>query len=347
MHLVLQVRYRAERRSFGHAPCVQNLHAVFFLVCLYHGKGSRRPTHDHRAYRRDIRLIFAQVLQQHVPDRGHACGECDFLLLDEVGDGFADELVAGVDHFRPCHARRERNAPAHDMEHRHDGQNDVAARHCERVTHRDAHRVQKDRAVRIEHTFGFTRCARCIAHACRGVLIKRGKIFYGAFIGDQRFVIGHAFELNAGIGCKVIHHDKFLHGLELRFEVGQRFHQRLVAENKFIFRVVDDVDELLGKQANVERVQNGAESGHGEVELHMAVAVPRESRDSVTGFDAEFSERLHQLQRTRVEFAIGIAVQAAVGEARDDFLFGKVLLRAHQNAVDRQRVVHHQAVHGR
>jgi hypothetical protein len=54
-----------------------------------------------------------------------------------------------------------------------------------------------------------------------------------------------------------------------------------VEEQHAILGVVGDVDDLVGMQARVERVQHRAQSRDRVVELEVAVAVPGERRDAV------------------------------------------------------------------
>ena len=52
-------------------------------------------------------------------------------------------------------------------------------------------------------------------------------------------------------------------------------------------RVVDDVGDLLGEQADVQRVQHRADAGHGEIQLEVALVVPGERADAVARLDAQ------------------------------------------------------------
>jgi flavin-binding protein dodecin len=80
------------------------------------------------------------------------------------------------------------------------------------------------------------------------------------------------------------------HALELGRELGQRLDERAVDEDHAVARVVDDVDDLLGEQADVQRVQDGAVGRHREVELEVALRVPREGRHPVAALHAEALE---------------------------------------------------------
>ena len=62
--------------------------------------------------------------------------------------------------------------------------------------------------------------------------------------------------------------------------------QRGVDENHLVFGVVDDVGQLIGRQAEVQGMHDGAVAGNGEVQLQMAVAVPAQRADAITRLDA-------------------------------------------------------------
>ena len=57
-----------------------------------------------------------------------------------------------------------------------------------------------------------------------------------------------------------------------------------VEEERLVFGVVGDVDDLVGMQARIERVQHGARARHRVVELDVAIAVPGQRRDALAAF---------------------------------------------------------------
>ena len=81
---------------------------------------------------------------------------------------------------------------------------------------------------------------------------------------------------------------------EARSELGEDRNERLVHEDHPVLGVVDDVGQLLGEQADVQRVQHGADAGGGEVELEVALVVPGEARHPVALLHAEPDESPRQ-----------------------------------------------------
>ena len=54
--------------------------------------------------------------------------------------------------------------------------------------------------------------------------------------------------------------------------------------------MIGHVDELLGEEPDVERVEHGAHARDGEVGLHVALVVPHKGADPFTGLNAERGE---------------------------------------------------------
>jgi len=82
-------------------------------------------------------------------------------------------------------------------------------------------------------------------------------------------------------------HDDVLDRGELIEHIRQQRDERLVDKDHLVLGMVDHVDQLLGEQANIERVQHGSHAGHGEVGLHVSLVVPHECADAITRPDAQ------------------------------------------------------------
>ena len=81
--------------------------------------------------------------------------------------------------------------------------------------------------------------------------------------------------------------------------IGQDRHQRLIDDDDAVLGMVDRVSDLLRKEPKVDRVQDGADGGDGEIGFEMLLAIPAKAADAVTGFDAEPMQRRRELMRTR------------------------------------------------
>ena len=137
------------------------------------------------------------------------------------------------------------------------------------------------------------------------------------------------------------------HALELRRELGQRLDQRAVDEDHAVSRVVDDVDDLLGEQADVQRVQDGAVGGHRHVELEVALGVPGERRHPVAALHPEALEHAPEAVDALGHLRVGGAY-GPVGLERHHLLVRIAAAQAPAHGADGQlEVVLHQALeHG-
>ena len=63
--------------------------------------------------------------------------------------------------------------------------------------------------------------------------------------------------------------------------------ERCVDEDDAVCAVIDDEGELLGEEADVERVDDRAHRGDGVVGFEVLLGVPAEGADAVAGLDAE------------------------------------------------------------
>ena len=89
-------------------------------------------------------------------------------------------------------------------------------------------------------------------------------------------------------------------------------------------------------EAQVERVQHEAAAGDAEVRLQVLIVVPCKRRHAVAGLEAELPERDGELLRPARHVAVGVAVEALVGQAGDDLLVAEERLRAPQQRRERQ-----------
>ena len=72
----------------------------------------------------------------------------------------------------------------------------------------------------------------------------------------------------------VSHHYEGLYRLQVRGQLLDHHGKREVEEQHPVLSVVDDIDQLFRKQTRVDRVQNGATTGHPEVKLVVSIGIP-------------------------------------------------------------------------
>ena len=107
--------------------------------------------------------------------------------------------------------------------------------------------------------------------------------------------------------------------------------------------MVDDVGQLIGKKANVERMHYRPRPGNAEVKLHVLVVVPCERGDPIPGSTPSPLEHIAQPLHPPIEFAEGVLVQSAIWQLGPDLLVGIETITVFQNAVNGELIVHHQA----
>jgi hypothetical protein len=107
--------------------------------------------------------------------------------------------------------------------------------------------------------------------------------------------------------------------LEARRQLCEHRHERVVDEDDPVLGVVDDVGDLLREQADVQRVQHRSHARHREVQLEVALVVPRERRDALPLLDPERSQRTREAVDPRRDLGVACTRDArAVGGERDD-----------------------------
>src|SRR5207245_8465248 len=111
----------------------------------------------------------------------------------------------------------------------------------------------EDGAVTIEDTFGVARRARGIAHGGGCVLVEGGPLVGSGLAADEGLVINGGLEFAGRVGS-IAHDDVQFHRWKLISELFQYWHEVPINKDHLIFSVVDDVDQLLSKETDIERV---------------------------------------------------------------------------------------------
>ena len=107
--------------------------------------------------------------------------------------------------------------------------------------------------------------------------------------------------------------------LTLGFTCSQSGQQAFVHEDRAILGVVDDVGELVGVEAEVERVEHAAHQRDAEVGLEVRAVVPAERGDAVAGRDAEIEQDPGEAAGAVGEVGAGVAADRLVGECARRF----------------------------
>ena len=138
----------------------------------------------------------------------------------------------------------------------------------------------------IENALRVSRRARGVAEAAGGALVEAS---------PNRFRRGSSNQglegFDAGEGRRwemrlIRHENDSLDRWTLRLESFQQRQERQIGEQNPVLRVVDDVDELIGKQPGIQGMAECADPYHAIPGLDMSRRVPREGGDPIAGLHA-------------------------------------------------------------
>ena len=144
----------------------------------------------------------------------------------------------------------------------------------------------------VHDTLGVAGGAARVTHARRTMFVVDGEVDR-ARRGEQFLVVEQRVtgEVFGDVADPVVHQHQVLEPLERRQQRSEHAKQRAIDEDHLVVGMVDDVGQLLGEQADVQRVQHTTGARRGEVQLEVPRRVPRERRDTAVRRDAEIVER--------------------------------------------------------
>ncbi len=233
-----------------------------------------------------------QRLENAEPHRGHAGADGDAFRCDELHQTAGIERRPGQDERGARQRRRVGKAPAVDVKHRHDREHDITLAEADTVGGEQIQRLKRDRPMRIDNALRSAGGARGVAHRGGRTLITV-EILDAFRIGRcEQFLVGDRPVRQVAVA----NHDHMLDARRNRHLVELR-QQTTIEDDHPVLGMLDDVREIAGVQANVQRVKHGPHRGHRKVRLQVLTIVPGQRRDTVARTDAEISERACELLR--------------------------------------------------
>jgi hypothetical protein len=166
-----------------------------------------------------------------------------------------------------------------------------------------------------------------------GVLVEIGEVVVGRRRRQQGLVLTGQVD-RGGRGRGVLDQHEALHRLEARRDGGEDGQELGVHQHHVGAGVVEGVQDLLGRQAHVHRLQDGAHHRHREEAFEVAVAVPVHHRHGVAGLHAQPGEHAGQPADALAQLAVAVAPPAHVG----DLLVRRHGQRRVQELLDEQRI---------
>ena len=287
-----------------------------------------------------------EMLQQHEPNGRHCGGAGDLVTIEQLKIEAPSSLAPGITREAPAIGAAKVMRPAIGMEHRHDRHQHVARVHADHVAVVRHQSVQDVRAMRVKNALRVAGRPRRVAHAGRSILVEG---FPGEITVDlaDPFLVGHDVGQRAcrhvrGVG----EHDIAFYARKLARELLQQWNECQIEQHHLVLRVIDDPDDLLGKQARIDGMIDRANSHDPVPRFEMAPGVPGERRDAITQPDAVAIEPLREAQRARAHLGVVRGVHMAFDRAGDDRSLGMVESGMVDDAVAEQRPILHQPEHG-
>ena len=269
------------------------------------------------------------MLDQAHPDRGHARADGDALGLHQLVQAGRIQARARQHQLGAADQRCIGQAPGVDVEHGHHGQDGLPRADAEHARHAGRQGAEHQRTVRIQHALGVAGGARRVAQRRAGLLIAQGPGEAVALAGHQRLVgldPADPLQVHRAQRVGITQRHPVPHAGARRRNGAHQRRERGVEQHHLVVGVVDDVGQLLGVQARVAGVHDHAAARHGVVRLQVAVVVPGQRPHHAAGAQAQRLQSVGKLPGAPGHVGKPVAVQAAVGVARNDLLIAVLVL---------------------
>ena len=248
-------------------------------------------------------------------------------------------ITPRIDLLHPGEGRGIRAAPGMDMEHRRHRHVDVLAmdpalarRHAV-FDHRGEH-VQHDLAVAEVHPFRIAGRAGRMKSRRPRILVEIRKLEEGGARFQHLLVFALDRKPCGRPLFAVMHQHVFPNRRQPFRELFDKRQEVRVDQHHRRARVVQYVQQLLGREAEIDRLQNRAHHRDRKIALMIAVAVPIEHGDDVAMPDANFRQAAGQPPYALAKVPIGVSPQVSIY----DLLIRRVDERIMQQMFDEKRI---------
>ena len=210
------------------------------------------------------------------PHCGHTRADGDTFRFDELHQALGIERSPGQNERRARQRGRVGKAPAIDVKHRHNREDDITLADADTVGSEQIQCLQRDCPMRIDDALREAGGAGGVAHRGSRTLITVGIVEAVRIRRCEQFLIG-----DRPIGkirqIPVVHHDHMpdAAGNRQLLELGQ---QAAIDHDHSVIRMFDDMRQIAGVEANVQCVKHGAHGGHGEVPFQVTTIVSQGKR---------------------------------------------------------------------
>ena len=247
--------------------------------------------------------------QQAGPHRGRSMRHARHRFRDHMCHVRGRGRTPSENHRCTTHERGQRNAPAQHVINRHRTQEFHAVANTKSISGAQAHRVQPQRAVAVNHALGRPFRTGGIADGRRSSLLQhrpfvvRGppiqELLIHAYLRVMRKIAGERpRHINASLIRARENHS--LDGGAVAQHRDQPLAVGGIAHNHPILRVIDHVNELIIHQVAVEWVEDRAHRGHRQHRLQVFSAVGEKRAHAIADLNpVDVPETKGQRTRTR------------------------------------------------
>ena len=171
--------------------------------------------------------------------------------------------------------------------------------------------------LRVSHPLGLSGSARAVAEHHRRTLIEKRPLAVLGLVADQVLV---GDRTGQGITCLVAQNHPGLDSLELVGERSNEGNQVGIDEDHLVLGVVDDVNDLVGKKPQIDRVTHAPGVGGRPVQLMMSLVVPGKRADGIPNLQTQGVHCRGKLPHSNVGGSIGRSRDRPVRLDRNDLL---------------------------
>ena len=262
-------------------------------------------------------------------------------VLDQIEDIFGVHVRTRKNEFRTNHNAGVREAPGIGMKHGCDREHRVVVADRKGISHGTSKRMQNQRAVGVDHSFGATRGAGGEAHGGAIVFVEFWVLEVIGGVGQEVLVT----EKSARNLASAVSRDDHTLESNVLAKLLVNGKQHIIDNQKTRARVPDDSRYFVGVKSKIHGVQNAAGRGNAKEGFQVAGMIPHHGADAIAGLQSQLRQSRGETPGAPVEFAIVGAGDGAIRPAGNDLDGGKEPTRAIQQGGKRQRKIHHGAAH--
>ena len=170
-----------------------------------------------------------------------------------------------------------------------------------------------------------------------GALVERREVVTVPAAFEQGLVGGRELEAVIGRrrGVVVAHEHKLRHAVEPPADLCDQRDEILVHEDDVVLRVVDGVEDLIGREPHVDGMQHCAHHRDREEAFEIPGRVPVHHRDRRAALDTEGGEPRREAPDASPQLAVAVPASGSV----DDLARRRDGQRAVQQVVEGERIV--------